>query len=370
MKKGIINHPNTINITPLNNLLKILTMINCDIHCIFGIYEFQHHEKNQNITCEVIYNKQYNNYFFRILNYFNLQIKLIKAILKQKKDIDVFIFFIGGDTLLLPIICAKLFGKKVILLLAGSSIKTHHTNQDKLTVMLKIIRKPCLFFADNILIYSKLLIQDYQLESYQHKIIIAGEHFIDFNIFNIITPLNKRPFLIGYIGRLSEEKGILNFILALKILLRENDGLNILICGDGQLKESIEIYITESGLTERVQISGWISHNEIPKYLNQLRLLILPSYTEGLPNIILEAMACGTPVLATPVGAIPDIINNGINGFIMDNNSPKCIAESVNRVLKISNLEEIVKNGNIFVYENYSFEKTLYQWSNIIKHII
>jgi glycosyltransferase involved in cell wall biosynthesis len=106
-------------------------------------------------------------------------------------------------------------------------------------------------------------------------------------------------------------------------------------------------------LTARVDLPGWISHDDLPGYLNQLRLLVLPSYTEGLPNIMLEAMACGTPVLATPVGAIPDVIIDGKTGFIMENNSPECIAENVIRALNSPDLERIAENGRRFVEENF-----------------
>jgi len=94
--------------------------------------------------------------------------------------------------------------------------------------------------------------------------------------------------------------------------------------------------------------------------------LVLPSYTEGLPNIMLEAMACGTPVLATPVGAIPDVIRDGKTGFIMEDNSPKCIAENVVRALEHPDLEEIAEAGRRFVEEEFTFERAVEKWRGIL----
>ncbi len=100
-----------------------------------------------------------------------------------------------------------------------------------------------------------------------------------------------------------------------------------MIIGDGDLKSNVNKYLSQNGLENNVKLVGWSSHEDLPKYLNSLKLLVIPSYTEGLPNIMLEGMACGTPVLATGVGAIPDIINDEKTGFIMENNSPECIAK-------------------------------------------
>ena len=143
----------------------------------------------------------------------------------------------------------------------------------------------------------------------------------------------------------------------------------MLIGGDGPLKELIEASLQEQGVSTRVDLPGSISHDDLPRYLNQLRLLVLPSYTEGLPNIMLEAMACGTPVLATPVGAIPDVIIDGKTGFIMENNSPECIAENVVRALNSPDLERIAEAGRRFVEENFTFEKTVENWKEILQSI-
>jgi glycosyltransferase involved in cell wall biosynthesis len=84
---------------------------------------------------------------------------------------------------------------------------------------------------------------------------------------------------------------------------------------------------------------------------------------------MLEAMACGTQVLATPVGVIPDVIIDGKTGFIMGNNSPECIAENVIRVLSSPDLERIAEDGRRFVEENFTFEKTVENWKRILQGI-
>jgi glycosyltransferase involved in cell wall biosynthesis len=122
--------------------------------------------------------------------------------------------------------------------------------------------------------------------------------------------------------------------------------------------ESIQLSLAEEDFTDQVDLPGWISQEDLPQYLNQLQLLILPSYTEGLPTIMLQALACGTPVLATAVGAIPDIIRDGETGFIMRNNSPECIAENVIRVMSSQIRETVGQQGRRFVEEHFTFEKT------------
>lgn len=369
MRICIFNHPSSNNFTPLDNLLRVLIAITPDIHCILGEYEYDHHKNDKQLTCCCIPNITYSNPLLRISNYFHMQIRVVKKMYILRNNVDAHLFFIGGDTLFLPILFAKLMNKKVILLLAGSSIKSHQMNQDRLTVGLKILRSPCLTLANKIIVYSPILIQDYQLEKSSRKILISHRHFLDFNAFTVTTSFPDRPPIIGYIGRLSGEKGVQHFVQALPAILNDRQELCVLIGGDGQLKEALETSLGEGGLISRVDFSGWISHSDLSKYLNQLRLLVLPSYTEGLPNIMLEAMACGTPVLATPVGAICDVIIDGETGFIMESNAPECIAENVVRALSSPELEQIAENGRRFVGKNFTFEKVVENWKRVLQEI-
>ena len=84
---------------------------------------------------------------------------------------------------------------------------------------------------------------------------------------------------------------------------------------------------------------------------------------------MLEVMACGIPVLATPVGAISDVIIDRKTGFIMENNSSECIAANVIRALSSPDLERIAEDGRQFVGENFTFESTVARWNEVLEEI-
>jgi len=212
-------------------------------------------------------------------------------------------------------------------------------------------------------VYSEHLINERSLKKYKHKISIAPRHFLDFDRFKIQKRLGERDNLVGYIGRLSEEKGALNFVEAIP---KTKGEIDFFVGGDGQLQDKIEKYLDENNLNSKVKLTGWIAHDELPRYLNKLKVLILPSYTEGLPNIMLEAMACGTPVLATPVGAISDVIKDRETGFIMEDNSPECIVRNITRALNYPDLEGITRNARALVEREFTYEKAVERYRNIL----
>jgi glycosyltransferase involved in cell wall biosynthesis len=351
---------------PVSNLIEILsTLIHKQIPLVAG-GTLRVLESDARVQyCTVDYNSG-NNFMSRTLRFIEIQVRVAQYIAKLS-HVDTWMFFIGGELFALPMVTAKLFRKRTIILLPGSAITASGASGSRFVAILKVssmvVRKLC----EKVVVYSPILISEWNLEPYRHKICIAHEHFLDFTTFTVTTPLASRLPLIGYIGRLSGEKGVQHFAQALPAILADRPDLRALIGGDGALKETIAASLQEGGVTARVDLPGWISHNDLPGYLNQLQLLVLPSYTEGLPNIILEAMACGTPVLATPVGAIPDVIIDGKTGFIMENNSPECIAENVIRALNSLDLERIAEEGRRFVEENFTFEKTVEKWKEVFQ---
>lgn len=370
MKKinlGILTFPiSASGVIPLSNLIKISIPISNELTLITGDAGYEIYKEDNRLKTYRVKHGIKKNLLGRAFEYLFTQLKFSYKILKIKK-IDKWIFFIGGDTLVLPMLTAKILRKEVYLLFAGSSVKTLSSSNDNFFRYAKILSKITCKLSDNIVLYSKRLIKEWGLEDYKEKIVIMHEQFIDFNNFKIITEINGRKNLIGYIGRLSKEKGIENFLKSIPELLIINPNLEFLICGDGTLKKEINSYIDDNGLNSKVTLLPWISHDEVPLYLNQLKLLVLPSYTEGLPNIMLEAMACGTPVLATGAGAILDVIENRNTGFILKNNSEYCISKNVIDYINYNNKEEIISNSLKIVKEKFTYQKVLDNWKSFLE---
>jgi glycosyltransferase involved in cell wall biosynthesis len=297
--------------------------------------------------------------------YILAQFKTSANLIRISKRIDIIIFFSSGGTLVIPTLSAFLLKKKIVVVILGSTPKMTEKKYSKmlygrgrliLSIITKILEKISFTLSDQIAVESKSVIYSAELNKYRNKISINGAMYMDTDIFRIKKELNDKRNLIGYISRLSPEKGVINFAKAIPLILKERDDLEFLIGGDGSLFDEIKNELKNSGSYDKVEFTGWIPHDELPKYLNELKLIILPSYSEGLPAIVQEGMACGTPVLATPVGAIPDVIKDGETGFIIENNSPECIAENVVRALEHPNLDEIVKNARKLIEEEYTYE--------------
>jgi len=351
---------------PLSHIRKILGEISPGLHSILTVSpELADMMVFDSRKDEVILYKKQTSTLFRLINYSVLNLKISKKILLGSRDVESYVFF-WATGFLLPMMCAKARRKKIFWLLPSSTKKMDEHKGNFLNLMVISLQSLSGKIADKIVLYSPNLIQEWELQSYTDKILIAHEHFIQFDIFTVTTPLPSRPRLIGYIGRLSEEKGVRGFVESLPAVINHQKNLRVLIGGNGPLKEEISVFLREKKLTDHVEIAGWISHDHLPDYLNMLHLLVIPSFTEGLPNIMLEAMACGTPVAATSVGAIPDYIKDGETGFIMENNSPECISTNIIRALEDPDREKIVMHAKKMVEKEFSFESTVRQWKRIL----
>nr|WP_298110735.1 glycosyltransferase [uncultured Pseudomonas sp.] len=118
------------------------------------------------------------------------------------------------------------------------------------------------------------------------------------------------------VGRLCEQKGQLLLMQAASLLSAQGQAFEIVLAGDGEMRAEIEALIERYGLQGRVRITGWISSEQVRAEILAARALVLPSFAEGLPVVIMEAMALRRPVLTTYVAGIPELVHPGENGWL------------------------------------------------------
>jgi len=370
---AIITHPfsDQTGQTILANLVDVLLPISDHIYVISGDFSYKSN-KIHVLRTGAITTKE--PFFSWVSKQVQAQIKGAYYLIKLSKKFDIAFFFLGGRVHLLPLLVAKILGKKVVVAATGSAegtTKGVYSNRlfgvgGLISKIAKMLERTCFLLSDQVAVESPSAVHFLKLSRYRKKIAINGAMYVDTNLFSVRKSINVRQNLVGFIGRLSKEKGVMNFVKAIPLILKCRNDVEFLIGGDGQLLNNLMEELKRNGCSEKTTFTGWIPHDKLPDYLSKLKLLVLPSYSEGIPGIVQEAMACGTPVLATPVGGVPDLIKDGETGFILENNSPECIADSVIKVLNSKDLEKIVKNARKLIEEEYAYEPMVRKCRNAL----
>src|SRR2546427_92784 len=353
--------------TPMSNLIDIISERFVPIQVVTGNDALDFLEGDLRVKLSGIRKQDGKNPYGRIARNVYMQLRISLLVLERLPFVDAWIFFIGGDGLILPMIAAKLARKFTILALAGSDEQSLRFSNDPFSRLLSMLSRINRILANRLVIYSSNLVREWHLEPYVSKLAIAHHHFVDFGKFNLVRRVGDRLDVIGYVGRMSEEKGALQFAKAVPIAIQINPELRFIMAGEGPLRENVEQLLVRFGLETRVEMPGWVPHGDLPHLLNSLKLIVIPSFTEGLPNIMLEAMACGTPVLATPVGAIRDVIRDGETGFILDDNSPESIASNITRVLEAPDFERVAERAQELVHISFTFERAVDSWRRVLE---
>jgi glycosyltransferase involved in cell wall biosynthesis len=126
----------------------------------------------------------------------------------------------------------------------------------------------------------------------------------------------RRPGQVVFLGKLGPNKGSYDLLEAASMLLARRRQLELMLGGDGEVQQT-RARVSELGIGEHVKVLGWVGPEQRNALLASASVFVLPSYHEGLPMSILEAMAAGLPVLATPVGGIPELLTDGVEGYLV-----------------------------------------------------
>lgn len=153
-----------------------------------------------------------------------------------------------------------------------------------------------------------------------------------------VTNKHNHPITFLFIGLLNKEKGCYDIIEAAKLLKDKGLPFYIVMAGIGKSETELKELVKRYELESEIHFPGWIKDKEKSSYLEQSDVLILPSYSEGMPVSILESKDYGLPVIASNVGAIPDIVQNGKNGFIIEPGDVESLANKMQIYIEDSEL--------------------------------
>ena len=178
-----------------------------------------------------------------------------------------------------------------------------------------------------------------------------------------------RSLIVGAAGRLSPEKGFANLVEAAARVIREDCSIGFVIFGEGRLRGELSRQIADLGLTGKVLLPGF--HDNLDKFIPALDLLTQSSYTEGLPNILLEGQAAGVPVVATAVGGTPEVIQDGFSGYLVPSGDPDALAERIMRVLVSTDCgRSMGESGREYVKAHFSFATQAIEYQYLFDTLI
>jgi glycosyltransferase involved in cell wall biosynthesis len=158
------------------------------------------------------------------------------------------------------------------------------------------------------------------------------------------TPPPATPRLVC-VGRLCEQKGQLLLLRAVHCLREQGTQVQLVLAGDGEMRPEIEALIAELDIADHVRITGWIGGPTVRQEILEARALVLPSFAEGLPVVLMEAMALGRPVISTYVAGIPELVIDGQTGWLIPAGDVQALSTAMKAALTLDD-QRLVAMGS------------------------
>ncbi len=321
---------------------------------IFSFGSLKISKKNVKIFSLKSLNFPIIRFLFKTLMYFI-------SFIKNHKKLKTHIIHANGviSEGLAAILIKKILKIPVIITLHGGGI---YNFARKIPFLVKFILKN----TDRIIAINKFL--QIRAKQYTIKKIDLIPNFIDSKKFRRsneqriidfkkVNGLNNK-IIVLIVSRLVSTKGIGNLILAIQELAKKYSNICLQIIGDGPQKRKLIKFAKKHRIKDKVFFLGKISNDKLPIYYSACDLFVLPSLYEGQPTVILEAMACEAPIIATAVGGVQELIKHEFNGFLIPKNDYLALKNNINTLISRPELRrEMGKNSRKIIENKFDSKK-------------
>jgi glycosyltransferase involved in cell wall biosynthesis len=311
-----------------------------------------------------------SRWYLRLPGQFIYQLKYCLGLLRSRNDLDLVIF--GGSGLIFPIVFSRLLGIFTLYRVGGVITRNEQAREGSTSMIKQLwvgflhsVQEMIYSLSQVIIVISPKLTDFAQINEYEDKIHVWNHYFFDLELFSARTEFDSRKSVVGQVGIISGIKGSMNFMESIALLDDDDIPLNrVLVVGDGPLKS--DAIGRASRFDTPVDFTGRVERHRVSDYMNEMKLLVISSVSEGMPKVALESMACGTPVIATDVGGIPDYIKHGENGFLIPDNKPETISQTIADALGSDELDRMSSQAREYVEANFSYEGTVEQYGRLL----
>jgi glycosyltransferase involved in cell wall biosynthesis len=278
---------------------------------------------------------------------------------KMLKDINPDIVHAQMLGMGIPALAAKkLFGKPYVIWGRGSDVYLAKKHE-------RFVLRPAVKNADAVIALTGQMKEKigeyYKKDAFVIPNGITLDEYVGLSKGNLRAELQmgRSDKVIIYIGRLSPVKGVEYLIRAMRLVKDKAPDTKLILIGDGSEREKIQSIIKQLNLEQLIIHLPQVPNKNIPKYAVASDVLVLPSLSEGFPMTILEAMASGLPVVSTRVSGLPEIVKEGINGFLVEPGNPEQLAEKILLLLKNDETRAMMSANNKESVKQYSWENVI-----------
>jgi glycosyltransferase involved in cell wall biosynthesis len=246
------------------------------------------------------------------------------------------------------ILISRLFKIKTV-------IQIHSTVGDySNSTTMKWIAKNIFSLGDKILVFTRedmknmqRLVPEDKVDIFPNAVRVKSFQGKD-NTFRKDQSIPEDAKIILFVARFIKEKGVYDLIEAIPLVARDHKNVCFLFAGEGPEKSRMETICREKGLESTVRFPGHLQSDRLIDAFSCADVFVLPTYHgEGMPMAILEALAAGLPIVSTPCGAIPDIVKDGVNGFLIEPHAPEQISEKLGLLLRREDMTKRIRDANL-----------------------
>ncbi len=205
------------------------------------------------------------------------------------------------------------------------------------------------------------------MQSANHKVIPAG---VDSQVFSPIDKSNvKSKVKLLFVGRLVYQKG-LDILFDALIKIKDKNLWYLNIVGDGPLKKELIKKAKQLHLDKNIHFHGWKNREQLLRFYKNNDIFLLPSRDEGMPNVMLEAMASGLAIIGTKVSGLEEVIINDNNGLLVEKENPHELYEAIDSLIRNKNIvSELGNNASSFVKKNYSWRSVAQSYMYLLEYV-